>query len=158
VESVFSDDGITEADLRAGRYDFAEVRMFLVNYQDLGQGVLKLRRGWLGEVLIRDCMYVAELRGMAQKLQMKVGQVYTPDGAADLGDTRCGIEPSPRSRRRMIRCRHQLSSTSQHGGSSQKSAAAPRKSPLSPVIGIAVTLILRTAPSSPLMVKCLCAG
>jgi hypothetical protein len=45
VESVFSDDGIIEEDVRAGKYDFAEVRMFLVNYQDLGQGILKLRRG-----------------------------------------------------------------------------------------------------------------
>jgi uncharacterized phage protein (TIGR02218 family) len=92
VESVFSDDGITEADLRAGLYDFAEIRMFLVNYQDLGQGILKLRRGWLGEVSIRDGMYVAELRGMAQKLQMTVGEVYTPDCAADLGDARCGVD------------------------------------------------------------------
>jgi uncharacterized phage protein (TIGR02218 family) len=92
VESVFSDDGITEEDLRAGRYDFAEVRMFLVNYQDLGQGILKLRRGWLGEVTIRDGMYVAELRGMTQRLQMTVGEVYAPDCAADLGDTRCGVD------------------------------------------------------------------
>jgi uncharacterized phage protein (TIGR02218 family) len=68
VESVFSDDGITEEDLRTGRYDFAEVRMFLVNYQDLGQGILKLRRGWLGEVTIRDGMYVAEMRGVTQRL------------------------------------------------------------------------------------------
>ena len=94
VESVFSDDGITEEDLRAGKYDFAEVRMFLVNYQDLGQGILKLRRGWLGEVTIRDGMYVAELRGMTQKLQMTVGEVYAPDCAADLGDGRCGVDLS----------------------------------------------------------------
>ena len=92
VESVFSDDGITEEDLRTGRYDFAEVRMFLVNYQDLGQGILKLRRGWLGEVTIRDGMYVAELRGMTQRLQMTVGEVYAPDCSADLGDTRCGVD------------------------------------------------------------------
>lgn len=92
VESVFSDDGITEADLRAGLYDFAEIRMFLANYYDLGQGILKLRRGWLGEVSIRDGMYVAELRGMAQMLQMTVGEIYAPDCAADLGDTRCGVD------------------------------------------------------------------
>jgi uncharacterized phage protein (TIGR02218 family) len=66
--------------------------MFLVNYQDLGQGMLKLRRGWLGEVSIRDGLYVAELRGMAQKLQMTVGEIYTPDCSADLGDTRCGVD------------------------------------------------------------------
>jgi uncharacterized phage protein (TIGR02218 family) len=92
VESVFSDDGITEEDLRAGRYDFAEVRMFLVNYENLGQGILKLRRGWLGEVTIRDGMYVAELRGMTQRLQMTVGEVYAPDCSADLGDARCGVD------------------------------------------------------------------
>ena len=92
VESVFSDDGITETDLRVGLYDFAEIRMFVVNYQNLSQGILKLRRGWLGEVSIRDGMYVAELRGMAQKLQMTVGEIYTPDCAADLGDVRCGVD------------------------------------------------------------------
>ena len=92
VESVFSDDGITEEDLRADKYDFAEVRMFLVNYEDLGQGILKLRRGWLGEVTIRDGMYVAELRGMTQRLQMTVGEIYAPDCAADLGDARCGVD------------------------------------------------------------------
>jgi uncharacterized phage protein (TIGR02218 family) len=37
-------------------------------------------------------MYVAELRGMAQKLQMTVGEVYTPDCSADLGDSRCGVD------------------------------------------------------------------
>jgi uncharacterized phage protein (TIGR02218 family) len=92
VESVFADDGVTEEDLRTGRYDFAEIRTFLVNYQDLSQGILKLRRGWLGEVSIRDGMYVAELRGLAQKLQMTVGEVHAPDCAADLGDARCGVD------------------------------------------------------------------
>jgi uncharacterized phage protein (TIGR02218 family) len=94
VESVFSSDG-TEEHLRAGKYDFAEVRMFLVNYQDLGHGILKLRRGWLGEVTIRDSMYVAELRGMTQRLQMTIGEVYAPDCSADLGDARCGVDLAP---------------------------------------------------------------
>jgi uncharacterized phage protein (TIGR02218 family) len=92
VESVFSADGITEEDLRAGKYDFAEIRMFLVNYANLGQGILKLRRGWLGEVTIKDGMYIAELRGMTQRLQMTVGGVYAPDCSADLGDARCGVD------------------------------------------------------------------
>jgi uncharacterized phage protein (TIGR02218 family) len=85
-------EGITEEDLRTGRYDFAEVRMFLVNYENLAQGILRLWRGWLGEVVIRDGMYVAELRGMTQRLQMTVGQVYAPDCAADLGDARSGVD------------------------------------------------------------------
>jgi uncharacterized phage protein (TIGR02218 family) len=66
--------------------------MFLVDYADLGQGILKLRRGWLGQVSVRDGMYVAELRGMTQKLQMAVGELFAPDCAADLGDARCGVD------------------------------------------------------------------
>jgi uncharacterized phage protein (TIGR02218 family) len=92
VESVFADDGITEEDLRTGRYDFAEIRMFLVNDQDLSQGIMKLRRGWLGEVSIRHGIYAAELRGLAQKLQMTVGEIFAPDCLADLGDARCGVD------------------------------------------------------------------
>jgi uncharacterized protein DUF2163 len=38
VESVFAHDGITEEDLRAGEYDRAGVRMFLINYQDQSSG------------------------------------------------------------------------------------------------------------------------
>ena len=41
VESVFAGDGITEEDLRASKYDFAEARMFLVNYEGPGQGILE---------------------------------------------------------------------------------------------------------------------
>ena len=34
-----------------GLFDFAEVRIFLVNWADLTQGVMKLRRGYLGDVM-----------------------------------------------------------------------------------------------------------
>jgi hypothetical protein len=44
--------------------------MFRVNYENLTHALLKLWRGWLGEVTIRDGIHVAELRGMTQKLQM----------------------------------------------------------------------------------------
>jgi hypothetical protein len=60
------------------------VRVLLVNYENPMQGILKLRRCRLGEVTISDGMYVAELRGTTQKLQMTVGEVDTPDCAATL--------------------------------------------------------------------------
>ena len=36
-------------------------------------------------------MYIAELGGITQKLQTMVGEVYTLDCAADLGDARCHL-------------------------------------------------------------------
>ena len=45
VDGVFDAATITEEALRAGRFDHAEVRVFLVNWADLSMGALKMRRG-----------------------------------------------------------------------------------------------------------------
>ena len=84
---------ITPADLRAGLWDHAEVRIFAVNWGDLAQGELKLRRGRLGEVVAQDDgSFRAELRGLAQPLQQIIGAIYQPECRADLGDARCKVD------------------------------------------------------------------
>lgn len=83
---------ILESDLRAGLWDGAAVRIFAVNWADLTQGELKLRRGTLGEVVVDDRgLFRAELRGMAQPLQQTIGSLYQAECRADLGDARCGV-------------------------------------------------------------------
>lgn len=82
---------ITDADLLAGRFDYAEVEVFLVNYNAVSDGALTLRRGWLGEVQIKGGQFSAELRGITQHLQAAVGRTYSPACGADLGDSRCGV-------------------------------------------------------------------
>jgi uncharacterized phage protein (TIGR02218 family) len=90
LEGVLSDDAITELDLMAGLWDFAEVRIFQVNRADTTQQI-KQRKGWLGEVTIKDGSFMVELRGLAQVLQSSVGQLYSAACRASFGDTRCGI-------------------------------------------------------------------
>jgi uncharacterized phage protein (TIGR02218 family) len=94
VVGILDSPTITEADLAAGKYDYAEVRIFLVNYADTSQGILKLRRGWLGEVTVHRGQFSAELRGMAQQLQQSIGEVYSHTCRADLGDSRCKFDMS----------------------------------------------------------------
>lgn len=89
VEGMLSADFITEADISAGLYDFAEVEVFLVNYKDLTQGKLVLRCGWLGEVSYTKNSFVAEVRGVSQKLSQKIGSIYSPTCRAIFGDSRC---------------------------------------------------------------------
>lgn len=92
VTGYFEASGIQEDELRAGLFDFAEVRISLVNYTDLAQGELKARRGWLGEtVASTDGIFKAELRGMAQALQQQIVEIYQPECRADLGDARCKV-------------------------------------------------------------------
>jgi len=89
IEGLLSSDLITDGDLIAGLWDFAEIEIFQINYNDLTMGSMQLRKGWLGEVNARKSVFTAELRGMTQKLQQTIGRIFTPSCDATLGDTRC---------------------------------------------------------------------
>lgn len=82
---------ITEADINAGRWDYASIEIFQVNYADLTQGTLKQRAGRLGEIRLSRSEFIAELRGLAQNLQQIIGQIYSASCRADFGDARCGL-------------------------------------------------------------------
>jgi uncharacterized phage protein (TIGR02218 family) len=93
VDGVFDATTITEEALRAGLFDHAEVRVFLVNWADLSMGALKMRRGWFGEVTLNENgKFRTELRGMVQALQQRLGEIYAPECRADLGDDRCKVD------------------------------------------------------------------
>lgn len=92
VEGMLAAEGITETDILAGIYDFAEIEIFQVNYADTTQGILKLRRGWLGEVSLTRQHFVAEVRGLTQLLSQDIGEYFSPSCRAGLGDARCKID------------------------------------------------------------------
>ncbi len=91
LEGAFDAAGITEADLRAGLWDYATVEIFQVNWADLTLGTLKLRKGTLGQIKAGRYAFNTELRGLTQHLQQSAGRLYGPMCDADLGDSRCGV-------------------------------------------------------------------
>lgn len=92
VTAFFSDDSITVEELRAGKFDGAQVYVSAVNYANIAAGSVALRRGWIGECIATpEGLFKAELRGLTQKLQSAYGQIYGPECRADLGDSRCQV-------------------------------------------------------------------
>lgn len=85
---ALSDAAITEADIAAGRFDAAEVRAWLVNWNDLSQRVLQFR-GTIGELQRSGGAFQAELRGLTEALNQPQGRVYQKPCTAVLGDTGC---------------------------------------------------------------------
>lgn len=65
---------VSEADIRAGAYDFATYRLYFVNYADLSQGHVYLRGGTIGQVTIdaTGLSFVNELRGLTAELKQSV--------------------------------------------------------------------------------------
>ncbi|MFO1242339.1 MAG: DUF2163 domain-containing protein [Rickettsiales bacterium] len=91
VEGMLDSAAISEEDIHAGKYDHAEIEVFMVNYMSPSDGILPLRTGWLGEVRYTSGKFVAEVRGLTQRLQQRVGELYSPGCRADFGDSRCKI-------------------------------------------------------------------
>lgn len=92
VVGIFDSDTISLQDLRAGLFDFSDIFIFMVNWSDLTQGAINIRRGKLGEVISSpQGWFNVELRGMTQLLQINFVELYGPDCRADLFDSRCGL-------------------------------------------------------------------
>jgi uncharacterized phage protein (TIGR02218 family) len=91
LSGALSDDSLTESDLAGGRYDAAEVRVFLVDWSEPTLNVL-LARGVLGEVRREGLAFTAEFRSLAHRLAEDSGRLYAATCSADLGDARCTVD------------------------------------------------------------------
>lgn len=91
ISGAFSSTAFEADELQDGRYDGAEVTLWLVNWTDVSQRVV-LRKGTIGEVKRADGAFHAEVRGPAQALETIRGRVVTVACDADLGDQRCKVD------------------------------------------------------------------
>ncbi|GAB4283417.1 MAG: DUF2163 domain-containing protein [Roseovarius sp.] len=90
---ALSDAAIREADIEAGRYDGAEVRAWLVNWQDTAERQL-IFRAHIGEIRRAAGAFEAELRGLTDVLNQPEGRVYQKPCGAVLGDAACRVDLS----------------------------------------------------------------
>lgn len=88
---ALSSEAIAEGDLAAGRYDGAEVRIWLARWE-APEERREMFRGSLGEVVRRGAEFRAELRGLAEPLNQPVGLAYSRTCSAVLGDGRCRFD------------------------------------------------------------------
>lgn len=91
VSGALSGLGLTEADIAGGLYDGAAVETWLVDWTDPGTRLL-LDVGTLGEIRREGDAFVAEVRGLADRLDAERGRTYGATCGADLGDARCGVD------------------------------------------------------------------
>lgn len=93
----FADGEIEEDEVRAGLFDGASMEVSLISWDDPdGRGEIKLRRGIFGEWRItQQGFFSVEVRGLAQPLQQRTLNLYSPICRADLGDDKCKFPIKP---------------------------------------------------------------
>lgn len=93
VAGALTAAGLAEADIAGGLYDGAAVETWLVDWTAPATRLL-LDIGTIGEVRRAGTAFVAELRGLMDRLDVERGRSYRATCDADLGDARCGIDLS----------------------------------------------------------------
>ncbi len=88
---ALSDAAIDEDDLIAGRFDGAEVTIWLVNWADPAQNMVEFR-GTFGEVTRAGGAFKVDLRGLTEALNAPQGRVYQRGCSASFGDASCGVD------------------------------------------------------------------
>lgn len=91
-EGLLTGGGLTESDIRDGKYDYADVELALCNYADLTQGTALVLAGKFGEVHLREGKWYTELRSKIQAYSRQFIRAVTPNCDADFGDSRCGLD------------------------------------------------------------------
>jgi uncharacterized phage protein (TIGR02218 family) len=97
VDGFLDDAALRAEDLIAGLFDGARIDVFIVNWAELGQGRLLLRKGFLGEIKRADQRFSAEIRGLSNRLQQTAGKLYSRLCRVDLGSSECGVALGPRT-------------------------------------------------------------
>lgn len=85
VTSFLDSDNISEADLRAGFWDNAEVVIMIVNWADLEMGHFIQKTGTTGVFTMRNGLQTSEIRGLAHKCTAVLGATYGPICRAEFG-------------------------------------------------------------------------
>lgn len=92
LETLLSSETISRDDVIVGRYNFAELRISMVNYEDLTMGEVALKRGQLGEVLLTPSDRVqVELRSMVSILEADIVEKTSPTCRVNVGSAKCSV-------------------------------------------------------------------
>ena len=90
IEGYFVAGVVTMSDLLKGRFTGARVRRYIVNYDDLADGVLQIGDGNVSRVEVADNAFRVQVLGKMWRLSQPVGRTVTKRCDVErLGDSRC---------------------------------------------------------------------
>lgn len=102
LEGAVTSDAIAAADLDAGRWDGAELMLFVTDWTAPEAAPVTVARGSLGAVERRGAAFTAELQGVTRILDRPACPATSPSCRAMLGDPACRIDLAPRTHIRRV--------------------------------------------------------
>ncbi|QXK92102.1 DUF2163 domain-containing protein [Neoehrlichia mikurensis] len=89
IESVINSDLIDVSDIIHGKYDSSHVEIFIINYENISQGILTLFTGIIHKITLNNDKFIAELKGLSNILSHNITNVFSPQCRAQFCDNQC---------------------------------------------------------------------
>lgn len=102
LAGAVSSAAIAAGDLDAGRWDGAELELFVTDWTAPDAAPVTVARGTLGAIERRGAAFAAELQGVAALLDRPVCPATSPSCRAMLGDRACRVDLAPRTHARRV--------------------------------------------------------
>ena len=102
LEGAVTSDAIAARDLDAGRWDGAELELFVTDWSAPELVPLTVARGSLGAIERRGAAFAAELQGVTRLLDRPVCPATSPSCRAALGDRACRVDLAARTHMRRV--------------------------------------------------------
>lgn len=102
IEGAIASNAIAAEDLDAGRWDGADLVLFVTDWTDPEAAPVVVARGSLGAVERHGTTFAAELQGVARMLDRPVCPATSPSCRAMLGDPACRVDLAPRTHARRV--------------------------------------------------------
>lgn len=97
VAGALSTEALEEDDLALGRWDGAQVRLTVVDWQSSAADAIQLIGGELGTVSIDGAGFTADLQGAAARLEEPVCPATSAECRAQFGDKKCRVDLAGRT-------------------------------------------------------------
>ena len=102
LKGILDQSGISKEDLQSGIYEYAKVRRFLVDYENLPSSLsldppkhLELPAGHLAESKRNSLGYEIKVKDDLSYLDNQIGETTSKTCRANLGDDRCRVDLAP---------------------------------------------------------------
>lgn len=102
VEGAVTAGALAARDLESGRWDGADMRLFVTDWTAPDVAPVTLARGTLGTVERRGAAFTAELQGVTRALDRPVCPATSPSCRAILGDGQCRVDLAPLTHSRRV--------------------------------------------------------
>lgn len=95
LRGVLSSDAITYDDLRARRYEEAEINEYVVDFRFPWAGTMQHTRYWITETRFDGEQWHAQVSGIPYWFRFSVGGTYTRGCTYDVFGPGCDLDPTP---------------------------------------------------------------